>query len=498
MRKKTVFMFLLGIMFLGLILRLYNLNFPSIGYQKIYPQVPLVSYQILTAWQVFGENLWGPRLVNVVFGIFSIIVAYQIAYLLFCDAIAAVLCSFVLAVTPVAAFFSRNLQPESPALFWLLLGSMFYLKYVIKFKAYDLLWGGFCFFLSWLYKGSFIIGLVPLAFCLPFQRSFKDSSKFLKDVALLLMPYLMFIATILWFKRTGQWGFQELDRVKILEIFTPGYWRQYGGIIWWYIYQENFTLLFTVTTIGGLIVLFSKGLNLAVRYAAGWIFAAVIYGMVFSDYINQHNYYQIPFILFVSLSSGYFLAYLLKKSQAFLKNDLSFVYAGSILCISLLVIYPPLMRMHSRVFLGQDIAGESLKEFTRSGERVFLFTHCQGYGVARYAHRYAGWPAGLEDFKDKQKFFNIRYVCIYPASYLWVLRKESPEVAAYLVSCYHIKELGFLGQPFKLAYFIFERGKGQGDIDNFLDHLSGQMQVRTNYSLPEGKFSLCTMRFNSS
>ena len=85
------------ILLLGLLLRIYNLNFPSLGYHdmkeneylsmaqemkrtgdyttrrvyfysafeeepkmKLYPQPHLISYQILLSWNIFGENLWGP------------------------------------------------------------------------------------------------------------------------------------------------------------------------------------------------------------------------------------------------------------------------------------------------------------------------------------------------------------------------------------------------------------------------------------------------------
>ena len=92
------------ILLLGLVLRAYNLDFPSIGYHnmkeneylsmaeamlgsgdfatrrvyfhnalegdttwKLYPQPPLISYQILISWKILGKNLWGPRLFNALF-----------------------------------------------------------------------------------------------------------------------------------------------------------------------------------------------------------------------------------------------------------------------------------------------------------------------------------------------------------------------------------------------------------------------------------------------
>src|SRR3989338_400686 len=110
---------LAAILMLGFGLRSFNLNFPSIGYHnlneneyliaakemkrtgdyftnKIYcrnifqesadryrSQPPLVSYQTILAWKLFDENLWGPRLFNVIFGCLSVLALYLAALILF-------------------------------------------------------------------------------------------------------------------------------------------------------------------------------------------------------------------------------------------------------------------------------------------------------------------------------------------------------------------------------------------------------------------------------
>jgi hypothetical protein len=136
--------------------------------------------------------------------------------------------------------------------------------------------------------------------------------------------------------------------------------------------------------------------------------------------------------------------------------------------------------MHATVFLGQDVAGGSLMEFTSSGDRVFLFTHCQGNAIARYAHRYMGWPQTLGEFKKEEERFKIRYACFYPANFLWQLRTDDPAYFEYIQDNYFLKELGLVGD--QLKYFIFEKGKG-GDIQKTLESLSGQPQTRTVYRI---------------
>jgi len=49
----------------------------------------------------------------------SIIVVYFIGYEIFKRKLLALSCSLLLAILPLAVFFSRNLQPESPAFFFI-------------------------------------------------------------------------------------------------------------------------------------------------------------------------------------------------------------------------------------------------------------------------------------------------------------------------------------------------------------------------------------------
>jgi 4-amino-4-deoxy-L-arabinose transferase-like glycosyltransferase len=195
------------ILLAGLALRLYNLNFPAIGYhnmveneylsiaqemqrsgdfltKRVYfqnafdkdpmvksdPRPALVSYQTLFSWRLFGENLWAPRLFNILFGVLSILITYFIVLQLFGNKAQALFCAWLLAVMPLAVFFSRNIQPESPALFFMLLGNLCYLKFSSSLNKYQLFLGGLCFSLAWVYRSSFLIGALPFLFCLPYGR----------------------------------------------------------------------------------------------------------------------------------------------------------------------------------------------------------------------------------------------------------------------------------------------------------------------------------------
>ncbi len=519
---------LLLICILGLALRIYNLDFPSIGYHnmkeneylsmademkrtqdfvtrriyfynafeanptvRIYPQPPLVSYQILFAWRLFGENLWGARLVNVLFGVFSIVVVYFIALLFFNEVGLALFSAFLLAIMPLAVFFSRNLQPESGGFFFMILSNLFYIKSIAASKKYYLILAGLSLSIAWLYKMSFFIGIVPILFCLPLKAFWKDKKELLRQVLFFIFPYLFIVFSIIWLMRVGQWEFQQLSRVQIWDVFTASYWQKFGRTIWWYTKGENFTWVYILSTLSGVILAFFKRKGLLNRYIIGWAVTIILYSMIFSDYINQHNYYQMPFLGLVCVASAYGIYFASGQfKRLFSRSRLIYVMAVVVI-VSIPFVYDSISRMHATVFLGQDVAGESLKEFTSPNERVFLLTHVQGNAIARYAQRYMGWPENLEDFKKEEEKFKIKYICFYPATYLWQIGAQDPGYFEYIQNNYHLKELGLMND--QLNYFILEKGKG-GDIKKTLESLSGQLQARTVYRILGRHFFFYTLR----
>jgi hypothetical protein len=183
----------------------------------------------------------------------------------------------------------------------------------------------------------------------------------------------------------------------------------------------------------------------------------------------------------VCISSAYAASFFSETVKKFIKKDLAIFVLIVIAVISVPFIYGSLSRMYSTVFLGADVAGGSIRELTASGERVFLLTHAQGNAIARYAQRFAGWTFNLKEFKEKEDKFKIRYLCVYPAQYLELIAKNSPELFSYIQGNYHIKEAGVLDIPNQLVYLIFERGSGQELKD--LQSISGPIQLKTIYKI---------------
>jgi hypothetical protein len=192
-----------------------------------------------------------------------------------------------------------------------------------------------------------------------------------------------------------------------------------------------------------------------------------------------------PFLGLVCISSVYAVSYiseLIKIRKMPQKNFLLFLMVV-VVGVSAPFVYNSITRMYGTVFLGADVAGESLREFTQPGSRIFLFTHSQGSGsVGRYARRYVGWTDDFDDFKDKEKKFNIRYICFYPAEFVRNIENNNPSFYKYIQNNYHVKEVGLLEEPDRLIYIILERGKGS-DPQAYLKSFTGKKQLRMIYKL---------------
>ncbi len=273
-------------------------------------------------------------------------------------------------------------------------------------------------------------------------------------------------------------------KVKIFEIFSMDYWQRHGAAINWYIKGENFTFIFSWLALAGMLAAFLGQEGLLSRYILGSTLAIIPYCMFFSDNIYQESYFQMPFLGLICLSVVYAVDFFSGVVKKIIKKDLFISIMLIVIIISLPFVRGSITKMYGTVFIGQDVAGESLKEFTKPDERIFLFTYPQGYAISRYARRYVGWVSDLEDFKKKEKKFNMRYICFYPVEFTQKLKADNPSLFAYLRDNYHTKEVGLTEEPGRLSYVILEKGKPKPEEQkNYLQSFSGQRQLRTIYKL---------------
>ncbi len=521
MSKRQTVLLLGLILVFAFFIRLYHVNFSAIGYHNMKENVFIsmarnmqksgdylkrrVDFQNwgaagkmdipgghLTAWQIgacrlfFEEDLYlgAARLFNILFYILAIVYAFRISVLLADSQALGFLAALLLGILPLGNFFSRNLQPESPAFFFLLLATFYGLRLTLRHSR-------LCFFafaislvMIVLCKLSFFIGLMPLLFVTPYKRIFSNSSmgSVTKNSFLILMPCVLIA---LLFKDEMLFS-GSAWRIDLFRIFSATYWEHYGRTIYFYAVQENFTLFYLFAAGLGIIVIFLRtegSLGFLKKFVGGCVVSALFYAMIFSDYINQHNYYQMPFLFLVAFCSAYFL-----WSAALFLNRTSKSRAGSILAagfllISLPDVYAATMRQYDYVLFGQDVAGAYLQKHVPSEKPFFHYTWSQGYGVCVYADRLCGWPSDLADFKKKEASLGIEYLSVYPLEYF---QNIPGDIKEYIRSHYHVAHMGFTraGQdglrPWSL---IFKKG-GSVEMDGFLK--SGKLKLAKIYPMSKG------------
>src|SRR3989338_9114779 len=164
-KAKPYVVLLLVFMLFGFYLRSYHMNFPVIGYHNMKEnqyipytefmynadefldyfrtetywigsqqhgyftqyEFPFIPWLILSLWWIFGVKLWAARLVIILFSLASIPMLYIVGKKLI-DNISLILTAcFFFTIMPISIFFGRNVQPEAPAVFLILLGTYWFL-----------------------------------------------------------------------------------------------------------------------------------------------------------------------------------------------------------------------------------------------------------------------------------------------------------------------------------------------------------------------------------
>jgi hypothetical protein len=189
--------------------------------------------------------------------------------------------------------------------------------------------------------------------------------------------------------------------------------------------------------------------------------------MILSDFINQHNYYQMPFLFLVAFCSAYFLWHSGRMINRILKSNAGYILVAGFLLISLPDVYAATMRQYDYVLFGQDVAGDYLKRHVPEGKPFFHYTWSQGYGVCTYADRRCDWPSDLDDFKRKEIALGIEYVSIYPTTYLQTMPQDMRQ---YIAAHYHVVHVGFVEEAPNVlvpGHLILKKG-GSVDVEGFL------------------------------
>jgi len=509
--KKVVLIFLF-LLVVGL--RLHDLSAPAIGYHNMkeiealsvadtmemtgnfldrkttfdnwltdkpmtmYAQIPWVSYQVVACRKLFGDSLAWPRLVNIFYMALSVSVFFEITLLLDLSFLAAVCSSVVLAIMPLTNFFSRNLQPESGAFFWMLCSVFVVLKFLRDGRLRWVYLFSLCVAVTASYKMSFLFPLISFGVFVP--DLLKRSRGRLLHVlfALILCPAFL----VWWFYLTGQLSFNgSAERIGRGLFFSLGYWKDNGQIFWSYLTENYGLCLWLFSSVGTLFALPGIFANKKyARFVAGSLFSAGLYCWFFSDYLRMHSYYQFPYAYFVALTAGFFISGFGETYVRICKRPT--VYGGLMAALLFAVALPDVIansqRSYRTKFYGQDVVGKELAPFLKRNEKIVRYGQCQEFAVCRYAGVQCGSADTLDDFIEVEEKIGLRYVLFSEYGRTLI----APSVWDYIKEHYSIKVVGFVPTNNGAAsrWFVLERG-GRYDYAGFWDSYGSAARVAAVY-----------------
>jgi 4-amino-4-deoxy-L-arabinose transferase-like glycosyltransferase len=557
---KYEYVFLFIFLVLGFYLRSYHIDYPSIGYHNMkeneyigaakfmysegdflhrklfrmgnldvpyfeeYPQIPLIQWSAVIFWKLLGFTLWPVRLLMILASVFSIYVVYLLINELSKNRYLSLLSAFLMSVLPLGIFFGRNIQPESPALFFVLLGVLYYVRWLnSNFEKKQILLSALFLGIAGLFKYTFLIVFIPMFFIFPFSR-FKDKN-FFGTIKKSIIPTLLGLAPlILWtvfsplLNKTSSLFSGTASRIDLFRIFSFSYWQQFwpsfnnyigDNYTWWYFWFAVFGVMMVSLTLkekkSTYLSIFGILIALVARFSVQGtllfvisffvIFAIILanaifslkhkksfqtfilfytlsiipYCMLLSDYIKAHNYYQMPFLPLIAILSAYFIYTI----GSFLKQIVKVKFINFLPLVLILLTIPQIEAhknaMFDTQFFGLDVAGEYLKENMAQGQRFFLFGESQSVAACVYAERLCIMNTGLDfsKFKEYETERGIEWIYVDAGTGGLQFLMKDKEVYDYVQKNYGLNAVGILktNQGYMPVTFILKKG-GSVNFEN--------------------------------
>ena len=524
--KKIRIIALIVILSIGLYSRLYHIDYPPIGYHSMkevhylsvakgyldygdflhkrvlysgmsegpgyleaFPQFPLLSLIFFFLWKIFGVKIWIARLVIVIFSMGATALTYSVCRQLSDDEEVSLLAALFMAIMPLSIFFGRNIQPDIAALFFVLLFTFYYLKWLDNFKARYLFYSSMFVFLTAITKGTFLFLLIPLVFLFPYYKLADKNIRrilFKQSIWVTLGPVL--ILTWLIFTKSTQVYSKNMfpgGRLFLDEAFTLSYWRPLLPLIWKYI-GENYTYFYFGLFVVGLSLGVSSFKSRLSKYIIGTFASAILYFIFLSDYTVQHSYYHIPFLPMVCFG--------IATASSTASSIMEFKRARYVkyLIILLIIIFPlysvkaSLDKNFNILMLGSDVAGKYIKEHGLNSDRIFISYGSpsdRGYEALRTQFYGTLWeagkrgsilPADLEKIKFGENERNMRWILLYKT--VWF--EEDKDILQYIYGNYSIRQIGY--KENKILYYLLNKG-GKFNISDF-DKLESRFARIYEYS----------------
>lgn len=513
--RKYIYAILLLVVIFGIYLRSYHIDYPTIGYHNMKEdeflsfalnmhdsgdylrtrwfdcsvssndyfgdpiqkcnfnegETPVSIWFLIFFFTLFGWKLWAARLMIILFTVLTAVIIYLIINRLSKSEYLALLSAFIFTVLPLSIFFGRNVQMDSPALFFSALALYFFIIWNENKTLKYFIFGCAFFVLTAWFKVTSLFVLSALLLILDYKSIFNPKKRWKEYVIFIItiiisLAWIMFIAgrmmpntNISSLSAGNAFGANNWIDTSF-SIFTSQYWNNYRNILSSYIADNYSWTGFWLIIIGFALFFIKPNVKLS-RLMFGYAIGIALYIILFAYKWNAHNYYQFPFLIFaaVCISNIFYQAGMLFKS--IVDNDTAKKIVQFIPLLALLLLIAPFktstMRQFDTQFFGQDIAGRYINQHTAPGE-IFLLERGIQHQVSWTARRfYYSIPDDVELLKRVEQERNLRYIVL---TNYGIQNAQLKKSWSYITENYRIAQAGFIQsqQGSQLYHLVLERG----------------------------------------
>jgi 4-amino-4-deoxy-L-arabinose transferase-like glycosyltransferase len=505
----------------GFYLRVYHLDYPVIGYHNLkevhylteaknfardgffkygffvpawdYPKIkedpsgihsdtfPTTSIIVGIFFKMFGFKLWIARLISIFFSLSSVVFFYLIIKNLFKREDLALISAALMSINPLLVFFGRQVQLINPALFFCLMGSYFYFKWIDGFLWKNLLLFAIPMFLGILTKYTFVLFIVPLLFLFPFNE-LKDKKKWSQYLSVIIIAILS-ASWVLYISTASKNIEGQLSQLNLTNFFSGSFWKTV-----YYYAVDNYTVLGVILAFLGVILflILSKGKKSKdFKYIKYYLLSSIVWFVIFTGKLKGHNYHQYPIMPLVVFFISYFFVFISVNVSKLLKlNHLKWVLPILLIIILWVPSVTSKNRMFDTYFVGLDVAGDYIKSNSKPGERLLHSAH-QSFGINWHADMKGERLTNFTELKYAEENLNVSWLFVYQ----WGIPKyvNDKELWQYIQQTYSLKQFAFVksNDQIQPVYFLFYK-EGSFDESQLNEYLQGRAMKTKKYETTKG------------
>lgn len=304
-------------------------TFPGYAVQEF----PLIPYIVALSYKVTGVQEWVARLVPLLFGLGVTVMVYLIGKNRYQNTIAGIVGAFVVAISPILAYFSRTFQSDSAMVFFVTLAVYLLVRRDCSGRR-GVFWGsGVCLALGFLLKPSSLV-LIPVFVFLLMEADTQASltrkvTVIAKFLCLAILPSLAFYAYAEYLNSFSNMGILAVARRASLEhVTTTRFYIQLAKD-----FLQAVTPIGLLAMVGFVYVMFrGKKIDWVLSL---WVTGVLLLMIMFNEAIAHHEYYQMIWVPAAGMAAAKFANWILDHASTWKNRSQVILAAGSIAAVVL-------------------------------------------------------------------------------------------------------------------------------------------------------------------